>query len=55
MSFGKKVKERDSTVVEKALIDLRKDDPSIFNAKRPNTTMIDKDFLSKVAQKGEKN
>ena len=55
VSFGKKVKERDSTVVEKALIDLRKDDPSIFNAKRPNTTMIDKDFLSKVAQKGEKN
>jgi len=55
VSFGKKVKERDSTVVEKALIELRKDDPSIFNLKRPNTTMIDKAFLSKIAQKGEKN
>ena len=55
VSFGKKVKERDSTVVEKALIELRKDDPSIFNLKRPNTTMINKAFLSKIAQKGEKN
>ena len=55
VSFGKKVKERNSTVVEKALIELRKDDPSIFNLKRPNTTMIDKAFLSKIAQKGEKN
>ena len=55
VSFGKKVKERESSVVEKALIDLRKDDPSIFNLKRPNTTVIDKAFLSKVAQKGEKN
>ena len=55
VSFGKKVKERESSVVEKSLIDLRKDDPSIFNLKRPNTTVIDKAFLSKVAQKGEKN
>ena len=55
VSFGKKVKDRESTVVEKALIELRKDDPSIFNLKRPNTTMIDKAFLSKIAQKGEKN
>lgn len=55
VSFGKKVKERDSSVVEKALIELRKEDPSIFNLKRPNTTVIDKAFLSKIAQKGEKN
>lgn len=55
VSFGKKVKERESSVVAQALIELRTDDPSIFNAKRPNTTMIDKTFLSNVAQKGEKN
>ena len=55
VSFGKKVKEREPSAVEKALIALRKEDPSIFNLKRPNTTVIDKAFLSKIAQKGEKN
>lgn len=54
VSFGKKVTE-DTPDVVKALIELRKEDPSLFDAKRPNTTMINDTLISGISRKGLKD
>lgn len=54
VSFGKKV-TKDTPDITKALIELRKEDPSLFVKKRPNTTIINDDFISGICRKGITN